>query len=113
MRPSPPTALSPREGDVPIMGWQPRKARGGSLPGRAGSRAGQEVGGGGCRCQYYGMFLGGGQYYGMPERRGARVREYYGMFLGVKVRGGTILWDVTGGRGGYYGMPGRAVSGKF
>lgn len=74
------------------MGWQPREARVGALLRRAGSRAGR-----------------GGQYYGMPERRGASVGEYYGMFLGVKVRGGgsimgcyrregwLLLWDAGPG----------------
>lgn len=59
-----PTALSPREGDVPIMGWQPREAQGGALPRRAGSRAGGSI---------MGCFLAGVSIMGC---RSEGVREW-------------------------------------
>lgn len=91
---SPPPAVR----DVPIMGWQGRAARvrargraaGGALPRRG------VPGIMGCRSE------------------GVRAR---GVLWDVSRGGGgsvwCILWDVPGGRGYYYGMPGRAVSGKF
>lgn len=45
-------------------------------------------------------------YYGMPKR-GVRGGDYYGMFP----VGGEE--DPGGGGGEYYGMLGRAASGKF